>query len=147
MAPRRTFRVVLAYDGAAFAGFARQPGHRTVESAVQEELTSRGVDVRGFATGGRTDRGVHAVGQVISFHTRSDVSAAGVAAAIDQAPGLAVCEATLAPRWFHARYSAVFRRYAYFHETIDDDVARIDRMLGQLIGTRCMSALVWSVGS
>ncbi|MFR5092644.1 MAG: hypothetical protein ACLTDR_12190 [Adlercreutzia equolifaciens] len=62
-----TFSATVAYDGAPFAGFAKQPGQLTVQGELEQALSllfRRPVDV---VCAGRTDAGVHARGQVISF--------------------------------------------------------------------------------
>ncbi len=65
---RTTYRIDLAYDGSDFAGFCRQPGRRSVESVLVQALQPFIPKLSSVACGGRTDRGVHAIGQVISFY-------------------------------------------------------------------------------
>lgn len=140
---RHTYRAVIAYDGTAFAGFAAVPGERTVWSTVREALIGAVPSFGKMAAAGRTDRGVSAIGQVISFISQDDVPLDRIARALDEAaPGaLAALEVRKVSNSFHAQFSACARRYAYF---LDDDgshdVARMDRMLGALIGRRCFSA-------
>lgn len=70
-------RLTLAYDGADFAGWARQPGQRTVQGTVEDAiLTMNGapVDLRAAS---RTDAGVHALGQVVAFDAVRDIPALG----------------------------------------------------------------------
>jgi len=64
----RVVRIDLEYDGAGFRGFAPQPGVRTVGGELQSALTRLVGEVR-LSAGGRTDAGVHALGQVVSFAT------------------------------------------------------------------------------
>src|SRR5918999_4091821 len=67
MAAARCARAVIEYDGTAFAGSQRQPGHRTVQGELEEalnRLTGGRITVR---LAGRTDAGVHATGQVAAF--------------------------------------------------------------------------------
>ncbi len=133
--PRRTFKVTLAYDGAAFFGFARQPDRVTVEGVLRAALAP--IEASGLAVAGRTDRGVSATGQVISFHTRAPVTVASIRDAIDRAApdALAALLVEQVPRRFHAAFSARGRAYVYFVDT-DVDAARVDRLLVQLLGRR-----------
>jgi tRNA pseudouridine38-40 synthase len=140
---RFTYRVELAYDGSAFCGFARQPGSKTVEGALVDALRSLVPELTRVSVGGRTDRGVHATGQVVSFWSRVELDPDEVAAAIDesQPSDWAVREVRLVPRWFHASFSARERRYVYLSADEGDvPIDRLDRMLGALVGRRCFGA-------
>jgi tRNA pseudouridine38-40 synthase len=137
---RFTYRVELAYDGAAFAAFAVVPGQRTVWSAVRDALVPIVPDLSRLAAAGRTDKGVSAIGQVFSFVARQPIDCAVIARALEL-DGLAPIEVRKVSSSFHAQFSAVARRYAYFHE--DDgttDVARIDRMLCAIQGRHDFNA-------
>ncbi len=75
-ATRQTFRLIIEYDGSAFHGWQRQTKDRTVQETIEKALavmTREKVTVIGS---GRTDAGVHALGQVASFRTRSRLDAA-----------------------------------------------------------------------
>jgi tRNA pseudouridine38-40 synthase len=141
--PLRTFRFEIAYDGTEFHGWARQPDRRTVQGLLEATLRTELPEMRRIAVGGRTDRGVHATGQVFSFTARTHASPEHLAALVDEAAPeeLLVLRAGLAPRWFHAQYSAVARRYVYLHPVLATPgaarlAARIDRMLQELVGRR-----------
>ena len=69
-------RLTLSYDGTGFRGWARQPGARTVEGTLAAALDARYPGWRGLAVAGRTDTGVHALGQVASV-TVGDRAAGG----------------------------------------------------------------------
>jgi tRNA pseudouridine38-40 synthase len=140
---RTTYRVELAYDGTAFAGFARQPDAETVESVLRLALRPVVPALSPLSPGGRTDRGVHATGQVVSFFSRERCPLGPIADAIDAArPGaLAALDVRIVSNSFHARWSATERAYVYLWP--DDgsvDVRRVDRLLAPLVGTRCFSA-------
>ncbi len=142
-ARRFTYRVGIAYDGAPFYGFARQPGLPTVESALLAALQVLVPELPGFAVGGRTDKGVHAVGQVISFYAHNPLDPAAVMAAIDSAHASIVgLSVTGVSRSFHARYSASCRRYAYFLPDPERslDLGLLNRLLYALVGRRSFSA-------
>jgi len=111
----RVLRLELEYDGAGFAGWAAQPGRRTVEgtlAAALETLLREPVRLR---VAGRTDAGVHASGQVASLETASDLSARrilrGLAGLLPA--DVAAREVVDAPPDFDARRDAVARRYEY----------------------------------
>ena len=60
-------KLTLEYDGTGFRGWARQPGQRTVEGVMREALDAVCPGWEGLAVAGRTDAGVHALGQVVSL--------------------------------------------------------------------------------
>ena len=105
-------RLTLEYDGTAFAGWARQPGLRTIQATVEDALgTLRGG--RGpveLIVAGRTDRGVHAWGQVAS-HEGAPASLEGLNAVLPN--DVAVLASEAAPDGFDARRDAVSRTYCY----------------------------------
>ena len=141
MRARYTYRAVIAYDGAAFRGFACQPGLTTVEGTLRRALGPMFDPLGPISVGGRTDRGVHATGQVISFYGRRAVPTATLAEAIDAVVPevLTALEVREVSRRFHARYSAAYRRYVYLWPG-EVDVVRLQRMLAALCGTRDFTA-------
>jgi tRNA pseudouridine38-40 synthase len=108
-------RLTIEYDGTAFRGWARQPGERTVEGVLREALDAVYPSWGGLAVAGRTDTGVHALGQVASLDAESGPSVARAAEALNAAlPGdVAVVDANEAAGDFHARFSARARSYSY----------------------------------
>jgi tRNA pseudouridine38-40 synthase len=103
-------RLLLEYDGADFAGWARQPGLRTVQETVERALaTVLRRDVR-LAVAGRTDRGVHARGQVAS-HEGEPAQVRNLNALLP--PDVAVLASDPAPDGFDARRDARSRTYRY----------------------------------
>jgi tRNA pseudouridine38-40 synthase len=109
-------RLTVAYDGSGFSGFAVNPGVRTVAGTLADAITrilGHGVTLTGA---GRTDRGVHALGQVVTFDADDDhVDLAGLQRGLNKlcGPAIAVREAVAAPADFDARFSAIARRYRY----------------------------------
>jgi tRNA pseudouridine38-40 synthase len=106
---------IVRYDGTGFAGWQIQPGERTVQGTIEEKLaTIAGVPIR-IMSAGRTDAGVHALGQVISFDWPSEVPLDRVRHSLSQmlAPEIRVESIELAADDFHATYSAVAKKYAY----------------------------------
>lgn len=111
----RTWKLTLAYNGSGYAGWARQPGLRTVQETL-EAATSRilgGVPVE-LTVAGRTDAGVHALAQVASFQTEHELPerfAVRVNAVLPRDIAIVACET--APEGFDARRWATSRRYVY----------------------------------
>ena len=136
---RHTYRVDLAYDGSLFAGFRQQQGQRTVERALLEALDRFVPGIGSVGVGARTDRGVHATGQVISFYARGSLPLHDVGEAIEQ-QGLVVRDIRGAPNSFHASFCARARRYVYRLCEQELDVPRRDALVGALVGRRCFHA-------
>lgn len=110
-----TWRLVVAYRGAAFAGFAAQRGARTVQGELERALSALAgepVRVRGA---GRTDAGVHARGQVVSARFASRVPAEKMVLACNSqlADDLAVVRADQPFEVFDAKRFSVGKRYVY----------------------------------
>jgi tRNA pseudouridine38-40 synthase len=111
----RTIKLTLAYDGTQFFGWQRQRGARTVQEtleAVVEKVTGRRPSV---LASGRTDAGVHALGQVASFETESRLSVEVLRRALNaELPrSVAVLQAVEVPAGFHATHDVVRKRYRY----------------------------------
>lgn len=120
-------RLSVAYDGTDFSGWAAQPGRRTVQGVLEHALGSvLRVDPPPLTVAGRTDSGVHARGQVChadvavsawravpgrSVRTPGEALVRRLAGVLP--PDVRVTSAEPAPEGFDARFSAVWRRYAY----------------------------------
>lgn len=107
--------LTVAYDGTPFAGFARQPGLETVQGRLESALgivLRRGVETVGA---GRTDAGVHALGQVVSLGLAEEVDLERLRRSLDALTGdsISVIEARLARAGFSARFDATSREYRY----------------------------------
>ena len=111
-------RMVLAYDGSGFHGFAANDGVRTVAGELAGALGRHlGQDVD-LAVAGRTDAGVHARGQVVTFDAAAEVAELDLEALVRSVnhqcgPAIAAREAEVVPPEFDARFSARSRRYRY----------------------------------
>ncbi len=108
------YRIDLAYDGAGFHGYARQSDVRTVQGDLEEAL-HRIVPGVETTVAGRTDAGVHADGQVVSFESDQPVDVDRVLRSLNRMlnPEIAVRACTVAHDGFNARFSAVSRTYRY----------------------------------
>jgi tRNA pseudouridine38-40 synthase len=113
---QRTLRLPLEYDGAGFGGRARQPDRRTIEGILSGALESLWPGSSAtLAVAGRTDAGVHASHQVVSVVVTGGPPPERTADALrSRLPrDLAVVAADDVPSSFHARFSALARRYEY----------------------------------
>lgn len=108
-------RATVAYDGGAFSGFAVNDGVTTVAGVIEAALARRLGVATTIACAGRTDKGVHALGQVISFDVPDDVDLARLHRSLDALVGadIAVLELGATSSDFDARFSARWRRYRY----------------------------------
>ena len=104
----------IAYDGGAFRGFQRQPGLPTVEEALLAALRSLRLSPR-LEVAARTDAGVHALAQVVSFAARADLDPDVLRATVNREtpPAIACLAAWSTGPSFHARASAESRTYVY----------------------------------
>lgn len=108
-------RLTLEYDGAGFSGWAAQPGLRTVEGELCAALDRVYLSWQSLAVAGRTDAGVHALGQVASYEAEGGPPPARAAQALNGvlADDVAVVASEEAPAGFSARFSATGRSYRY----------------------------------
>jgi tRNA pseudouridine38-40 synthase len=107
--------LTLEYDGTPFRGWAAQPGQPTVEAALRQALGETFSSVDNLAVAGRTDAGVHALGQVVSVDVEGGPPPERAAAALNSRlpDEVNVLASTGAPSGFHARHSARSRSYRY----------------------------------
>ncbi len=112
---RRTYALRLAYDGAPFRGWQRQPGLPTVQEEVERALAAHLGRALLLFGASRTDAGVHADGQVAHFHARLPVEVPALIDGLSRnfPPGLAIKAAAEASSSFHARSSSIGKRYRY----------------------------------
>lgn len=107
--------MTLEYDGAGFSGWAAQPGLRTVEGVLRAGLDELYPRWGGLSVAGRTDAGVHALGQVASFEADGGPPPERAAQALNGVlpDDVAALESETAPDGFSARFSATGRTYRY----------------------------------
>ena len=105
-----TARLLIEYNGSGFAGWARQPGLRTVQGALEDALATVRRAPAALTVAGRTDAGVHARGQVAS-HAGPPAPAHALNGVL--APDVRVLESVEAPEGFDARRDARSRTYSY----------------------------------
>jgi tRNA pseudouridine38-40 synthase len=108
-------RLTLAYDGSPFAGWAAQPGLRTIQGEIQAVLERLFGEPVTLTVAGRTDAGVHAWGQVASFSVEGEAPDDLVRRMNSMLPPeIAVVRAEPAPEGFDARRDAISRTYCYW---------------------------------
>ncbi len=112
----RNLRFVVRYDGTAFAGWQTQPGQRTVQDVFEAAVRAitRQDRVRANVSG-RTDAGVHAVGQVVNLFSPTAISTDGLAKAVNSQlpPDVCVRRCDDVPQSFCANRDAVGKTYRY----------------------------------
>jgi tRNA pseudouridine38-40 synthase len=108
-------KLTLEYEGTGYRGWAAQPGQRTVEGVLREAVDAVYGSWDGLAVAGRTDAGVHALGQVASVETAEGPPVEHAPEALNAAlpDDVSVVAAEEAPEDFHARHSARARSYRY----------------------------------
>ena len=110
-----TIKLTLEYDGTAYAGWQRQPDHPTVQAALEcalEQITQSTITT---VAAGRTDAGVHALNQVISFRSSKPLSPQEWCRGLNGVlpVDIAVKNVECVSDNFHARYSALAKIYEY----------------------------------
>jgi len=111
----RNLKLTLAYDGTDFNGWQTQPGYRTVQETLEAAIAAlTGAPARVNASG-RTDSGVHAVGQVANFYSSSDLPADVLVRALNAhlPQDIVVAEAVDVPQAFDANRDARRKLYRY----------------------------------
>jgi tRNA pseudouridine38-40 synthase len=111
----RNIKLTIEYDGAAYHGWQIQPGLRTIQGVMREQIaqiTQKKVNLIGA---GRTDAGVHALGQVAHFKTESTINIASLQRGLNSLlpPDIVITELEEVKEGFHARFSARSKVYEY----------------------------------
>ena len=112
---QRNIMLTIAYDGAAYQGWQVQPNGVTVQECVESAVLRLTGEKRRVFCAGRTDSGVHALGQVANFHTNSRIPVEKLRGGLQTflPADIVVVSASEAAATFHATYSAVTKRYRY----------------------------------
>jgi len=111
----RNFRLTLAYDGTRYAGWQSQAGQLTLQDTLEQAIYRITRETIRVVASGRTDAGVHALGQVVSFHSATQLEPPVLQKALNaELPDdMAVLDVALAADDFHAIWRAVRKRYRY----------------------------------
>jgi tRNA pseudouridine38-40 synthase len=110
-----TVKLVLEYDGTCYAGWQRQPDHPTIQEAIERAIHQVSRAAVSIIGAGRTDSGVHALGQVASFRTDLDWPASNWMRALNAVlpKDIAVRSSALMDDRFHAQHDARGKLYTY----------------------------------
>jgi tRNA pseudouridine38-40 synthase len=110
-----TFRLILEYDGTRYAGWQRQPDQVTIQETLERALAQITQQETSVIGAGRTDAGVHALGQVASFRTDRGMTEAEWLRALNGVLPEDICVQSVSrvDETFHARYSARGKLYEY----------------------------------
>jgi len=109
------FKIVLSYDGTDFVGWQRQASGTSIQGLVEDALRPIGEHDVAVAGAGRTDAGVHALGQVATFSLKRTIAGDALARALNSSLPLDVRVLSVeeAPAEFHARFGAHTKTYRY----------------------------------
>ena len=109
------YKVIIAYDGTHFQGYQRQVKARTVQGVLEDALRQLNWDSRSILSAGRTDTGVHALGQVVAFDLAWDRLDEDLRKSLNALlpEDVAARSVEQVEACFHPRYDAILRRYRY----------------------------------
>lgn len=111
----RNIKLTIEYDGKKFGGWQKQPNELNIQGEIEQAIKQiTGEDVELNASG-RTDSGVHALGQVANFKTNSNLDIEKFAVAINSKlkKSIVIKKAEEVPENFHARYNCKGKKYRY----------------------------------
>lgn len=160
----RNIRLTVEYDGTQFSGWQRQPQAPTVQGTLEERLKLICGHPVDLLAAGRTDAGVHALGQTANFHTTSSMPVERIGRVLNQLlpHDLRIVKAQEVPATFHATYHAlsklyrytirnapdytVFDRNTYHHLRIPLDLSAMKKAARHLLGTHDFTAFRGTLG-
>src|SRR5579871_3637534 len=111
----RNIRIRLAYDGTNYCGWQMQSNGMSIQAIVEKAILDFTGTSSSVIAAGRTDAGVHAIGQVAHFHTQSQIPLSKFRAGLQSylPRDIVVLAADEVSPHFHARYQAIRKRYRY----------------------------------
>ena len=111
----RNIKLTIEYDGTDFHGWQIQPGLRTIQGVIKERIAQITQGEVNLIGAGRTDAGVHALGQVANFQTESFIELIALQRGLNSllSPDIVIKAAEEVEEGFHARFSARNKRYEY----------------------------------
>lgn len=113
---QRNIKLTLEYDGTGYHGWQQQPNHRTIQAEVQSAVRALIQEEPVLIASGRTDSGVHALGQVVNFKSQTGLELRSIRDGLNcyLPSDIRVILVDDVPDSFHARFDAKGRRYRYF---------------------------------
>ncbi|OGP54447.1 MAG: tRNA pseudouridine(38-40) synthase TruA [Deltaproteobacteria bacterium RBG_13_52_11] len=111
----RNIKLTIEYDGTAYHGWQIQPGLKTIQGVIRERISQITQEKINLLGAGRTDAGVHALGQVANFHTESTIDLIALQRGLNSllAPDIVIKGVDEVEEGFHARFSARSKVYEY----------------------------------
>jgi tRNA pseudouridine38-40 synthase len=111
----RNIKLTIEYDGTAYHGWQIQPGLRTIQGVMREQIAQITQQEVNLIGAGRTDAGVHALGQVANFLTESTIDLPSLQRGLNSLlpPDIVITRAEEVEEGFHARFSARSKTYEY----------------------------------
>ncbi len=112
----RNFKIIVEYDGTLFSGWQRQKDKNTIQGEIEKVLTRIfNQDIRVIGSG-RTDSGVHALGQVANFHVDTDMEPIRIKKAVNSMikDPIVIRDCCVVENHFHAQYDTISKEYQYF---------------------------------
>ena len=111
----RNLSMIIEYEGTHFFGWQYQPNRRTVQGELQAALRKLTGEEIKLTAAGRTDQGVHALGQVTNFHTESNLPLLSIKKSPNSLVGddINIRDVTVVPDDFNSRFSAKAKVYQY----------------------------------
>lgn len=111
----RNIKLKVAYDGTKYHGWQKQPGLVTVESVLEKAVENTTKEKIKLFSAGRTDKGVHAMGQVVNFYSNMSIDLGNLPRVVNfhLPKDISVVEAKVVKEKFHSRYDAVEKKYRY----------------------------------
>ncbi len=152
------FKLTIEYDGTRYSGWQRQTEPPTIQAEIEKALATMTRTAVTLLGAGRTDAGVHALGQVANFRCDTRLEPDQILKGLNSLlpPDIAILECRHAPEDFHARFSAKSKRYRYrvlnrkIRSAVDRhtcwfvhtplDLAAMQQAAGRLIGRRDFKA-------
>lgn len=160
----RNIRLTVEYDGTAYSGWQKQPQAPTVQGILEDRIKNICGHPVDLLVAGRTDAGVHGLGQTANFHTTSKLPTQRIKKVLNQLlpHDIRIVKAQDVPETFHATYHAkaklyryvirnrrdytVFDRHTYHHLRLPLDVAAMKKAAGFLTGTHDFTAFRGTLG-
>lgn len=114
--PHKNFKLIIEYDGTGLFGWQRQKDKPTIQGEIEAALSRILNQPITIAGSGRTDAGVHAYGQVASFHAHTNLSPQTLKKGLNSLikKPIVIQDCQVVPIDFHAQYSAVSKEYHYY---------------------------------
>lgn len=156
----KNIKLVVEYDGSNYSGWQRQENARTIQAELEKALskaTGEDIDLIGS---GRTDKGVHALGQVANFHTRSSIPGENYKYLMDYLlpDDITIMDSIEVDKDFHSRFSAKAKTYKYlvhngplpralyrnyyYHQPGEINIDKMKRASRDLIGSHDFQAFM-----